>query len=100
MRGLRTPRFAFDRPRHQEGAVAHLVSRGAMCDVFGFGHRRIALSMVKRILEHHPRADLFKALQIECGKHLPKTRPDVLSRLGKGGPPRTALDRLPGGSAF
>jgi len=86
--------------RRKHGAVAHLVSRGAMCDVFGFGHRRITLSTIKRILEKHPRVDLFKALQIEGGKHLPETRPDFLSKLGKGAPPRTAFDSLPFGRPF
>ena len=67
------------------GAEAHLLSRGAMCDVFGMGRRRIDDGVRRRILADHPKGDMINALEIWPGHHLPDSRADTLIRLeGKG----------------
>ncbi|WP_281931088.1 HD domain-containing protein [Roseibium album] len=64
------------------GAEAHLLSRGAMCDVFGMGRRRIEKSIRRQILREHPVGDLRSELEIWPGHHLEGTRGDFLIRLG------------------
>lgn len=64
------------------GAEAHLLSRGAMCDVFGMGSKRIAPGLRKKISTDHPKGDLVNALEIWPGHHLAGTRADFLIKLG------------------
>lgn len=64
------------------GAEAHLLSRGAMCDVFGMGRHRIAKSLRRQVLKEHPKGDLRSELEIWPGHHLEGTRGDFLIRLG------------------
>ncbi|WP_297842323.1 HD domain-containing protein [uncultured Roseibium sp.] len=63
------------------GAEAHLVSRGAMCDVFGMGQRRIAQKVRKDIFARYPKGKLNDALEIWPGHHLAGTRADFLINL-------------------
>lgn len=63
------------------GAEAHLLSRGAMCDVFGMGSKRIAGPVRQRILKDHPKGDMINALEIWPGHHLAGTRADTLIKL-------------------
>jgi hypothetical protein len=63
------------------GAEAHLLSRGAMCDVFGLGRQRIAPKVRKAITAQHPKGKLADALEIWPGHHLPGTRADFLIKL-------------------
>lgn len=67
------------------GAEAHLLSRGAMCDVFGLGRRRIAESARQEVLSVHPKGNMIDALEIWPGHHLAGTRADFLMKLH---PPR------------
>ncbi|MEE4013887.1 HD domain-containing protein [Roseibium sp. FZY0029] len=62
------------------GAEAHLLSRGAMCDVFGMGRRRVAPEVRKDITTRHPKGNLADALEIWPRHHLPGTRADFLIR--------------------
>jgi len=66
----------------QYGAEAHLVSRGAMCDVFGMGRRRITPGLYNNITAQFPKTDLIDALEIWPGHHLEGSRADVLIRFG------------------
>jgi hypothetical protein len=63
------------------GAEAHLLSRGAMCDVFDMGRRRIAPEVRKDISARHPKGNLADTLEIWPGHHLPGTRADFLIKL-------------------
>ncbi|WP_422376222.1 HD domain-containing protein [Roseibium sp.] len=63
------------------GAEAHLLSRGAMCDVFGMGRARISKTIRDRVFADYPRGDLVNALEIWPDHHLPGTRADTLIRL-------------------
>ncbi|MCX2722886.1 HD domain-containing protein [Roseibium salinum] len=65
------------------GIEAHLLSRGAMCDVFGMGRRRIAASSRGRIDAEYPTGDLINELEIWPGHHLRGTRADVLILFGR-----------------
>lgn len=62
------------------GAVAHLVNRGAMCDVFGFGRQRVARLTRAKLVERHPVAGLADALEIRTTSHLRRSRAAFLSR--------------------
>ncbi len=74
------------------GAEAHLLSRGAMCDVFGMGRRRITEQTRQEVFSRHPRGDLINALEIWPGHHLKGTRADVLMRIG--GEPKSKSSKL------
>lgn len=78
----------------RHGAVAHLVSRGAMCDVFGFGHRRISRQSIEDIMKAYSRTGLVDALEITTGHHLVDTRPAILTRLGGRTAPKSTFDRF------
>lgn len=71
----------------QHGAEAHLVSRGAVCDLFGAGRRRLPQSSLAEVLARYPRAGVTEALQFETAKHLPNTRPAVMTGLSGGKAP-------------
>lgn len=73
------------------GAEAHLLSRGAMCDVFGMGRRRIAQEVRRDIAARYPKGNLVDALEIWPGHHLAGTRADFLIKLE---PSRRKPDRL------
>lgn len=77
------------------GAEAHLLSRGAMCDVFGMGRRRIDKSLRRRVLEEHPKGDLRQELEIWPGHHLAGSRGDFLIRLGDRSKPSTDVAGVP-----
>ncbi|KZL02839.1 MULTISPECIES: HD domain-containing protein [unclassified Pseudovibrio] len=74
------------------GGEAYLVNRGAMCDLFGAGHRRLAKSSVDEIMHKHPREGVIEALEFETARHLKGTRPYVLTKLTGGKAPKTAFD--------
>ncbi|WP_269582275.1 HD domain-containing protein [Roseibium sp. Sym1] len=86
------------------GAEAHLLSRGAMCDVFGMGRMRISPALRNEVSTTYPRGDLVNALEIWPGHHLEGTRADVLIKLGgkrgkkeramQSSPPENASKRL------
>lgn len=64
------------------GAEAHLLSRGAMCDVFGMGRLRVASGLRRQINTDYPKGDLVNALEIWPEHHLKDSRADVLIKLG------------------
>ncbi|MGV2976141.1 HD domain-containing protein [Roseibium alexandrii] len=68
--------------RRLHGAEAHLLSRGAMCDVFGMGRARIAGSTRREVQNRHLKGDLMNGLEIWPGHHLQGTRGDFLIRVG------------------
>ncbi|WP_417689649.1 HD domain-containing protein [Roseibium sp.] len=63
------------------GAEAHLLSRGAMMDVFGLGQRRVAEELQTKIKLLHPRGNLVEALEIWPDHHLKGTRPEFMISL-------------------
>lgn len=63
----------------KHGAVPHLVSRGAYCDVFGFGKRRIAERIWHVIAKRHPRVGLEEVLEAESVRHLVGSRAHFLT---------------------
>ncbi|WP_298982004.1 HD domain-containing protein [uncultured Roseibium sp.] len=63
------------------GVEAHLLSRGAMCDVFGLGRRRLSSLTQKQIFAEQPKGNLIDDLEIWPGHHLAGTRADFLIRL-------------------
>jgi len=65
------------------GAEAHLLSRGAMCDVFGMGRKRIDRTLRNTILKDFPKGDLKNDLEIWPGHHLKGSRADFLSSLSR-----------------
>jgi HD domain-containing protein len=77
--GLHLNAYVSDRVN---GIEAHLLSRGAMCDVFGMGRRRIAESVRQQVLAEQPKGDLINELEIWPGHHLKDTRGDFLISLG------------------
>jgi hypothetical protein len=74
-------------PRQRHGAEAHLVSRGATCDLFGAGRRRLPRDSVVQILRRFPRAGLIEGLQFETAHHARGTRPAVMTKVAGGKAP-------------
>ncbi|MEM9634550.1 MAG: HD domain-containing protein [Pseudomonadota bacterium] len=68
--------------RRVHGVEAHLLSRGAMCDVFEMGRHRIDKATRRRVLQEYPIGDLRQELEIWPGHHLAGTRGDFLIGLG------------------
>ena len=77
------------------GVEAHLLSRGAMCDVFGMGRRRISKSVRSQVFREHPKGDLVNDLEIWPGHHMKGSRGDFL--IGLSGKAKTSSNagRLP-----
>ncbi|MBZ9772443.1 HD domain-containing protein [Mesorhizobium sp. CO1-1-8] len=73
--------------KKQYGAEAHLVSRGAVCDLFGAGRRRLASETVAKLLERFPREGAIEALRYETAKHKSGTRPALMTALTGGKAP-------------
>lgn len=73
--------------RRRHGAEAHLVSRGAVCDLFGAGRRRLPHDSVVQILQRFPRDGMIEGLQFETAVHPAGTRPAVMTRLAGGKAP-------------
>jgi len=69
------------------GAEAHLVSRGAVCDLFGAGRRRLPHESLAQILRRIPRAGVTEGLRFETAVHSAGSRPDVMTRLSGGKAP-------------
>ncbi|WP_404934548.1 HD domain-containing protein [Nitratireductor sp. L15S-10] len=69
------------------GAEAHLVSRGAVCDLFGAGRHRIAPATLSAVLERFPRNGVIEALQFGTARHKESTRPAVMTSLSRGKAP-------------
>lgn len=74
--------------RRKHGAEAHLVSRGAVCDLYGAGRRRLPRNNLDEILVRYPRDGVIDALQFETAEHLNGTRPAVMTKLAGGKAPR------------
>lgn len=79
--------------RRRHGAVAHLLARGAVCDLFGFSRRRLASADVAALLRKYPRHGVLQALQFETAQHLPGSRADWMVRLGGRKAPRDPFRR-------
>lgn len=73
--------------KRQYGAEAHLVSRGAVCDLFGAGKRRVAKETLAEVLQRFPRAGAIEALQFETAEHRRNTRAAVMTALSGGKAP-------------
>lgn len=80
--------------RRKFGAAAYLVARGASCDLFGTGFRRLSDRDVQDVLGRYPRDGVIEALQFETATHLSGSRPAILTRLAGGKAPATRFDRL------
>ena len=73
--------------KRRHGAEAHLVSRGAFCDLFGTGRRRLAQTSLTQILQRFPRAGVIEALQFETADHRKGTRAAFMTGLAGGKAP-------------
>ncbi len=80
--------------RRLHGAEAQLVSRGAFCDLFGVGRRRVATPTLKAVLVAHPRAGVMEALQFETAQHHRGTRPAVMTAMSGRKAPRDPFIEL------
>ena len=65
-------------PVEEHGALAFLVTRGAVCDVFGAGVSRMSSESIRQVLVKYSREDLYAALRPAGCQHLAGTRIDVL----------------------
>lgn len=73
--------------KRMHGAEAHLVSRGAVCDLFGAGRRRLAPTTLAQILQRFPRHGVIEALQFATADHRSGTRAAVMTALSGGNAP-------------
>ena len=73
--------------RKRHGPEPHLVSRGAVCDLFGFGRRRITPKTITEVIQRFPRQGSIEALQFETAPHPSVTRPAVMTSVAGGKAP-------------
>ncbi|MCG8490101.1 MAG: hypothetical protein MI743_00680 [Sneathiellales bacterium] len=76
-------------PRHKHGEIAYLLARGACCDVFGAGVRRIHRSSIETLLQTYPRDGVEKALGFGTADHMPNSRAHFMGKLFGGKSPPT-----------
>jgi HD domain len=84
-------------PVEEHGALAFLVTRGAVCDVFGAGVSRMSSESIGQVLAKYSREGLSAALRPTWCQHLAGTRIDVLlsfeaSLNARGQTPQNPLD--------
>jgi hypothetical protein len=72
-------------PAEEHGAEAFLVTRGAICDVFGTGTSRMADQSVKDVLARYPRDELYTIFNATAFTHLEGTRFEVSFRAASEG---------------
>lgn len=77
--------------RRTHGAEAHLVSRGAVCDLFGAGHHRIARQTLADLHTRYPRQDVVRALGFETLTHRAGSRADIMGRMFGHEAPSTSM---------
>jgi hypothetical protein len=75
--------------RKLHGAEAFMLARGATCDLFGFGRRRIKQDNLNDLFGRFPRGGVIEALQFETADHLKGSRGDFLTGLSGGKAPKT-----------
>lgn len=75
--------------RRLHGAEAYLLSRGAVCDLFGAGRHRIERSTLQTVFDRFPRYGVIEALQFETADHLRGSRAALLTALSHKRAPRT-----------
>lgn len=79
----------------KSAAECYLVSRGAVCDLFGAGRHRIAPESLEELFHSYPRTGVIEALRFETADHFDGSRADFLTRLSGGKAPKTPFyDRL------
>ncbi|WP_298260789.1 HD domain-containing protein [uncultured Litoreibacter sp.] len=71
------------------GAEAFMLARGATCDLFGFGRRRVKKTNLIDLFDRFPREGVMDALQFETADHLEGSRADFLTGLSGGKAPKT-----------
>ncbi|ELA2859241.1 phosphohydrolase, partial [Salmonella enterica] len=64
-------------PAEEHGAEAFLVTRGAICDVFGTGVSRMSQQSVKDVLAKYSRDELYSVFSATAFEHLVGTRFEV-----------------------
>ena len=77
----------FHLPVHKYGAVASLVAKGAVCDLFGFEKRRLSEKFKSDLLRTYPAGDLQAAL-LSKEELAPGSRLDFGRKLSGGLPER------------
>jgi len=84
-------------PVEEHGTIAFLVTRGAVCDVFGAGVSRMSPGSIKEVLAEFSREDLYAVLRPTACEHLPDTRLDVIFKAMSGAKeaPKHPLDMAP-----
>jgi hypothetical protein len=74
-------------PVREYGEVAALVAKGAVCDLFGFGKRRVSWNFKKDLLRTYPAGNMHDAL-LSKEQMAPGSRLDVGRKLTGGLPER------------
>jgi hypothetical protein len=74
-------------PVREYGEVAALVAKGAVCDLFGFGKRRVSANFKKDLLRAHPAGNMHDAL-LSNEQMAPGSRLDFGRKLTGGLPER------------
>jgi hypothetical protein len=74
-------------PVREYGEVAALVAKGAVCDLFGFGKRRVSANFKKDLLRAHPAGNMHDAL-LSKEQMAPGSRLDFGRKLTGGLPER------------
>ncbi|MFY0596854.1 MAG: phosphohydrolase [Cognatishimia sp.] len=77
--------------RKLHGAEAYLLSRGAVCDLFGAGHRRISKRTMSDLHERYPRHGAIEALGFETLDHYENSRPGFMTSLTGKKRPKTSM---------
>jgi hypothetical protein len=72
-------------PAEEHGDTAFLVTRGAICDVFGTGTSRMAEKSVKEVLAQYSRDELYTVFNDTAFEHLIDTRFEASFRAVKTG---------------
>lgn len=75
--------------RRLHGAEAYLLSRGAVCDLFGAGRHRVDESTLQKLFARFPRDGVIEALQFETADHVDGSRASLLTSLSGKKAPRT-----------
>jgi hypothetical protein len=80
-------------PVHEYGEVAALVAKGAVCDLFGFGKRRVNANFKKDLLRAYPAGNMHDAL-LSQEQMAPRSRLDVGRKLTGGLPERLWIQNI------
>ncbi|WP_205570712.1 HD domain-containing protein [Brevundimonas naejangsanensis] len=82
--------------KRRHGAEAHLLSRGAFCDLFGAGRRRLTQRSLEQVLTRFPRDGVIDALKFETANHRQGTRAAIMTGISGGKAPPDPFQHVSG----